>query len=1184
MSLEFIVGRAGSGKTFTCLERIRQELRSHPQGAPILYIVPEQMTFQSEYALATTDGLKGMIRAQVYSFTRLAWKVLQETGGLSRQYIDGIGMQMLLRKLTEHHKHAFHMYGKVADQAGFIQQLEQMLVEMKRHCISTTQLENLLQQHKQTERKDQKLIDKLEDILLIYKDLEKEIHSKYIDSEDYLKLLAEKIVDSTYIADAEIIVDGFHSFTPQELFVLKALLTHAKKVSVALTLDQTYDDKLPTELHMFYGTAKTYQKIRSLAKQESVPVLPALWLDGSLGRHRENPQLQHLEKNYHRWPILPFSECKDSKASKVLKASINIAAAVNRRAEIEAVARDIIKKVRDEGYRYREIAIVTRNYEVYGDVLANIFKEYEIPIFIDQKKTMLNHPLIEFIRSSLETVTGNWKYDAIFRSVKTDFYLDFEQAMCKQKQREELDVLENYVLAKGISGSHRWNSEQPWRYAKKDSLESDIVYSLEDQQQEHLINIWRIRIATLLSNLENGLNKATLGKELCAALYQFLVELQVPEKIYTWQQEQEASGELVNARQHEQAWKSVVELLDQLVEIVGDQEVSLDLFVKMMESGIENLRFNLVPPALDQVLMANFDLSRLTNIRCTYIIGINEGVIPAKVKEDGMITEEEREYLKNTGLELAPSYRSRLMEEPFTIYNTLTSASDFLWISYPLADEEGKTLLPSSVISHCKELFPAIEEQFIVADPGEEVEERQLSYIVHPKPTISYLTNQLRQWKKGYTISPVWWDAYNWFASIGDLHDEKWKRAIDSLFYKNVESKLPHELIDKMYGKKIVASVSRMERYSACPFSQFLSHGLKVKEREIYKLQNPDIGRLFHEALKRVGQYIIEHGLRWADLSETECRELSERIVEQLAPKLQSEILLSSQRNQYILRKLKAVVSRATIIISQQAKGSGFSPKGFEVEFGPNVPIAFDPIALTKGHTMDLIGRIDRIDQAIVSGESLLRIVDYKSSMKALDLTELYYGLALQMITYLDVVVACSKHWLGEQAAPAGVLYFHVHNPLIQSNRPMTKEQLEQELYKSFRMKGYVLADPEVARAMDPSLADEGYVRSHIVPVALKKDGQFDSRSAVMSNMEFDALRKHVRETIQHIGNQLVDGNITITPYRLKQKTPCSYCPYPSICHFDCSLEENQYRILKPITDQQTLLEKLRGDSDDSSK
>ena len=1157
MSLHFILGRAGSGKTFTCLHEIREKLMEDPTGSPIVYLVPDQMTFQSEYDLINTPGLGGMMRAQVFSFTRLAWRVLQETGGMSRYHLNNVGVNMVLRKIIEHRKKELKVFSRASEKSGFITQMEEMIAEFKRYCIQADELHKPINQF--STEKNQVLVDKLHDLQLIYDDLEKHLFDKYVDSEDYLRLLAEKIPNSTYLKDADVFIDGFHSYTPQELEVLGQLMKKCKSVTITLSVDKRYDDHPPHELSLFRMTGHTYQSLRTLAQELKVDMPEPSVVLKENPRFINSPSLAHLERYYDSRPTVPYNGAAD----------VTICQAVNRRSEIEGVAREILKLVRDKGYRYREIALLVRNSSDYHEMIETIFADYRIPFFIDQKRSMLNHPLIEFIRSSLEVITGNWRYEAIFRCVKTDLLFPIDQK--KIALREAMDKLENYVLEYGVQGS-RWTNQERWVYRKLRGLE-DEAFGQTDKELEFEVKLNQLRsmIVGPILSLQKRLKKAQDGRGMCEALYLFLEDLKIPEKMEALRNDAEAAGLLGEAREHDQVWKAVIELLDQFVEIMANEKVSLKLFTSMLDTGMESMRFALVPPAIDQVLVASLERSRFSNIKCTFIIGANDGVIPAKPNDEGVLSEQDRELLAEGGIKLAPGSRELLLDENFLIYGALTSASEQLHISYPLANEEGKSLLASVILSRLKDLFPSINMKLFVNEPAELDSNEQALYAVNSDVSLSYLTAQLQAWKRLYPIDNLWWDVYNYFINDETLR-EKAKHVLGSLFYKNETKKLPQQITKELYGDHIQGSVSRMEVFQGCPFSHFASYGLRLQERNIFRLEAPDIGQLFHAALKQIADALHKQKLDWRDLTNDQCHQLAIEAVETLAPRLQREILLSSNKYHYIKRKLQDIISRASRILSEHAKASGFAPIGLELGFGKNGPLPPISFTLENGTTMELVGRIDRVDKAESSKGVLLRVVDYKSSQKNLNLSEVYYGLALQMLTYLDVIVTHSKNWIGTETTPAGVLYFHVHNPMINSKTAMAEESIDEEIFKRFKMKGLLLGDEEAVRLMDQTL-DTGH--SQIVSAALKKDGSFYSTSAVASEADLGHLRNHVRNVFKGIGNRITEGVIDIAPYKLKDKSPCTYCSFKSVCQFDQSLEENNFRILTQEKND-VVLEKIR--------
>lgn len=1144
MTVKMLIGRSQTGKTEKMIGEIKQLMQDNPEGSPIIYIVPEQMTFQSEYKLASSKGLGGMIRTQVFSITRLAWRVLQETGGISRYHLSSIGTNMLIRKIIEEQKDELKIFQNAADKNGFIQQMERMLTEFKRYCVNPTEIEMRITQLQHDDNEKKVLAEKLHDLELIYSKFEAGIVDKYLDSEDYLQLLAEKANESAYLQEATVYIDGFHSFTPQEYRVIEALIRHCPNITIALTLDQPFDHETPNALHLFRQTGETYQTIREIAKQQKHQVEYELLSQVPPNRHES---LRHLELNFEVRPTVPFSG----------EAPVVIAHAMNRRAEIEGIARKIRTLVRDEGLRYKDIAILMRNGHEYHDLITTVFNDYEIPLFIDRKKSMLHHPVVEFIRSSLDVLMSNWRYEPVFRTIKTEmlFPLNYSSPIL----REKMDRLENYVLSYGIQGS-KWTKKERWTYRRIRGLEMTNTGQTDAERDiEEEVNQLRDMVAAPLLRLSRRMKKAETGREYAEALYLYLEETDIPAKIEKLQIETEERGELVRSREHNQAWNAVVELLDEYVEMLGSEQMTTERFATILDAGIEALQFSIVPPAMDQVIAADMERSRVADMKAAFIIGLNEGVLPAKFKEEGVLADDDREQLLSLGMKVAPSTKTRLLDEEFLAYKAFVTPSDYLFVSYPMANEEGKALIPSPFIKRIQDQFVQVKEEYLMSDPAELNEEGQIDYISHINTALTFLTSQLQLQKRNYAIYDMWWDTYNIYLQKPGWQ-EVTNKVLASLYYENKTEPLDEEISKALYGETIRASVSRMELFHSCPFSHYAQYGLRLRERQVFRLEAPDIGELFHAALKYITETVMHKNLQWSDMTREQCEILAKEAVELLAPKLQHEILLSSNRYFYIKRKLEQIISRASFIMGEHAKASGFTPVGLEMSFGPSGDWPSLSFPLKNGSQMELVGRIDRVDQAKdEKAGSYLRIIDYKSSEKDVNINEVYYGLSLQMLTYLDIVIAHSEELIGMKADPAGVLYFHVHNPMINSGKMLGLDEIEKEILKKFKMKGLLLGEENVVRLMDKSLTTGD---SPIISAGFNKDGSLSKRSKVADKAEFNYLRQFVRNKYIKTGNQMTGGQVEIAPYKLKERTPCTFCSFKSICQFDESLETNTFRLL----------------------
>lgn len=1147
MAVRFILGSNTTSKSKFVRKEIKTMLQEAPYGKPIIFIVPEQMTFQQEYRLLE-DDLRGSIRAQVLSFSRLAFRVMEETGGATKTMISSTGIQMMLRKIIEERKTDWQMFQQSVGKKGFIDQLEVILTEFKRYKVTP---EDVYQAYN-IESQSQGLKDKLSDLHYIYSHLMDSLAHRYIDGEDRLRILEEKIPTSSYVKDAIIYIDGFHRFTPLEQAILKKLMVQAQDVTITLTLPESKINQIEP-FDIFTQTKETYDEVKNLAteaKQEiTVTHLPK--------SNEKVPVIQHLDTAFDQRPILPFERESD----------IKVAYGVHPRAEIEGVAQEILTLVRDHNYRYRDIALMVRDEELYHDLIRTIFADYNIPVFIDEKAPMVNHPLIELIRSLFDVVQTEWRYDSLFRLLKTGFFPVGDESI--QFDDDAIDTLENYILEYGIKGRNRWLSEERFYYQRFRGFDKKVKTD-EELQIEQKMNQYREHVVRYLQPIDQKLRANITVREKMIALFEFLELMQVDFTLEQWQETLEKQQEIKKARDQVQVWQEVMRLFDEVVDIIGDEPLKVDMLKEIIETGLDTLTYQHVPPTLDHVIVGSIDHSRVPDVAASFLIGVNEGAWPKRPNQDTVLTEEERQLLEEQGLKLADSETQQLIDDWFYIYLAVTSPKEKLWLSYTLSDTEGKAKMPASLIKRIYQIFPQTAEQIILQDPEEMIE--PLRFVSTKTKARQALTAQLAKFNRAYQIDDVWWSVFNWFVKTNQ--QAVLSMLKNSLYYKNLPTSLKQETVNEIYNQKIKTSVSRMEQFYQCSYKHFAQYSLQLEERKTYKLDAPDIGQLFHEALKQITEWVQVEEKSFEDLNEIEAGDYAKRVMEKLSPILQHQILHSSNRYQYMKNKLETVISRATFILSEQARRTRFSPIGLEVGFGlPDSPLAPVRTTLSNGYELILRGRIDRVDQAKVDDQLYLRIIDYKSSKKSLDLVDVYYGLSLQMLAYLDVLLQNSEHWLGLKATPAGVLYFHVHDQILSQPDIIPSDKLEQELFKMYKMQGLLIDDAKVVELMDTAIESGS---SPIAPFEkLKKDGSLGNRSKTRSLQDFDHLQTYVRDKITEAGVKITSGDVSLNPYQKQGQTACTYCPFKSVCQFDPSMDQHNYRTLSDI-DEETLFERLR--------
>ena len=1130
MKLRLIIGRAGSGKTHHCLEEMGKELTLSPEGNSLVMILPEHATFRVEHQLASLPGIEGFTRAYVFGFRRLAHRILMETGGGVRPHITELGKKIILSQLLHEHRQELKIFHRAAIQRSFTDILVGLIQEFKAYGISPDQLSE-----RKEEFCDLPIGEKLHDLALLYQGFEKFLQGRYTDPEDYLTLLAERIVESAILRQAEVWIDGFTWFNPQEARVVKSLLETGKRVTITLCLDGNSEQQHETAL--FHRQWDTRRKLLDMARNMGAEVEEII-LPEAL--RFTAPLLQYLEKQFFLSPTIPWQGAV---------AGLRVVEAANRRVEVEGIARDMVRLCREEGYRWRDMGILLRDTESYADVVEKVLTDFEIPFFSDRKRQPFHHPLAELLRSALDVIRERWSYEPLFRCWKTDFFA---------VSRDEVDQLENYVLEFGIRGT-RWTNPQVWTFIRRFSLSED--HDLTEVQQGYLQGIHEIRtkVAAPLLAFSEQLKGANNVQEMTIALYELLAGLAVPEKLEEWADKAEAAKDLEQAREHRQLWDNVVQLLEQLVEICGEQTMSIDAYSNLIQEGLEGLTLSLIPPGLDYVTVSSMEQTSLENILAIYVPGVNDGVLPMRGRGEGLLTDSERGQMLARGIELAPGSQANSFAEGFLVYTGLTRAKEYLWLSYPLADEEGKGLSPSLLIKGLRK-FSKVS---LTSLPLEPMPGNERQYLAHGKSSISALSAVLRGYKGGQTIPLIWWDVYNWGRQQRELKTYV-KQAVAGLFHHNQVEKLPGNMARLLYPKnnKLRGSVTRFESFQACPFKHFAQYGLSLKERAVFRLAAPDWGQFLHAALKAFGDQMAEAGRSWGSLGTEEYQEIASTVVEELAPKLQNEILLSSQQHKHLVGRLKGTVIRALRRLIEFDRASEFKPMALEKSFGLGTD-ALPPLVymLPDEVALEIVGQIDRLDIATSEGKKYMLVIDYKSGGAWLKLVDVYYGLRLQLLTYL--LVARNAY---EDCLPAGVLYYFLKNPTISDNIRLDEEEITKKINNLLKMPGWVLDQPQVIRLLDRDI--EGY--SEFLKIALKKDETFYSTSLpyIKTSEEFSMLLTHVEKKLVETACRILGGDIEISPYVMDKVTPCGYCQFTAVCQFDNLLPENEYRkLVKPEDD-----------------
>lgn len=1126
MSLHYITGRSGSGKTMRVYQEIGEALRRGETG--LILMVPEQFTLQAERDLINKLNLPGILDVEVLSFSRLAHKVFNEAGGLSRTHLNEQGRHMILRRLLDELRDQLTVYKTVSRQSGFISKINSLLSDLKKHDITAEQLRLAADQLD----KAGLLAEKLRDTALIYETFNQYLRNRYIDSEDAINALVDRMDLSRYLTGARIWLDGFDYFPPQTVRVLEKLALLARDLTITFTLDTGQESR---DKDLFRVHALSLQKIRKIAREHhmeekfinltsKLPRTPgqAEHAAGLQEESEKSPEIQYLEGMLYKYPYRPYPhEVRHIEAF----------AGSNPESEVERLAARILSLSREKGWRFQDMTVVSGDLSVYGVIIKRVFTEYGIPFFLDEKRPVIQNPIVDLVLTSLRVVDRGYRYDDVFRILRTGFF---------SLTREQVELLDNYCLEFGIRG-RRW--QEPFESGEKD-------YPLEE-----LNTAREIFIRPFLS-LEKALKKSGNIEEMIRALYAYLEDIRLRQQLEEWIEELRELGRLEQVDENAQIWNIVVRLFDQLVEILGDQTVSLNECHRILESGFSSMEAGIIPTTLDQVLVGSIQRSKSQDVRALFVVGCNDGILPAGSRDEGLLASEERDLLLGAGLDPGGYTELLAADEKFGIYTAFTKPSDYLWVSYAQADSEGKALRPSILIDRLKKLFPDLTvESDLLMDEAE-----QEAMVASPESTYKYMAAHMRESADGKEDSLLWWLVYDWYWSREDWAD-RIQSLQQALFHRNQEEPLGREKAAALYDPPVRASVSRLEQYVKCPYAHFIRYGLRPRERKEYTVAAPDLGELFHRSIEGFTTHIVSRQLDWRSLDDADCENILENVMDQVLPEHNYGILLSTNRYKYLSQRLRRVCRRAVWLLTDHIRRSSFNPIGHEISFGFKGTYPPIEIQLPGGEKMFLEGRIDRADICRLDGDWYINVIDYKSGAESFDMSDAWYGLKLQLLVYLEALLEMEHRQKGGKTRPGGIFYFRIDDPLINTNESVT-ETIENEIRKKLKLNGLVLKDVNIIRCMDDRIS--GW--SQVLPVGVSdKDNSIYKTSSVLDEGEFLGLLAHVRQLIGRLGEEMLKGKIRIEPYRKGDETACQYCPYSGICQFDTQFEDNGYRIIPAL-------------------
>ena len=1138
MSLRFCFGPSGSGKSHRIYEEIMQRAAEEP-GRNFLIIVPDQFTMQTQKDLVMRSDRDGILNIDVLSFGRLSHRILEEVGTKEMPVLDDTGKSLVLQKVAADLKEQLPAMGSLLHKQGYIHEVKSAISEFMQYGISTQDMDKLIT----SAQKRGALAMKLKDLKTLYRGFQDYIRDHFITTEETLDVLRRSLSKSKILKGSVVVFDGFTGFTPIQNRLIQELMRVCAETIVTVTIGVGEDPyKMDGEQKLFHLSKKTVADLEKLAAEAEVERGEDLFVKGGPNRFAKAPALHYLEQNLFRYQYEPYAGEQQE---------IHMFEALSPREEVHQTALYIRHLIREQGMTYRDIAVVIGDLEGYASYVETEFGQLEIPCFLDRTRGIVLNPMIEYIKSALQLYIKDFSYDTVFHFLRSGM---------ADISREEIDELENYVIRTGARG-YRTYSRLFTRRTEELQGNAEGSEQAEEKTMERLNRI-RQQFMDAVEILHMG-SREKAG-DYVSHLYDFLEQNQVQQKLLNYQQQFEKEGDLSRAREYAQIYRLVMDLLDQVYELLGEEEISRQEFADILEAGFGEITVGTIPQNVDRIVVGDMERTRLKQVKVLFFLGVNDGNIPKNASKGGIISDMDREFLIESGTEMAPSPRQQMYIQRLYLYLNMTKPSEQLYLSYAKVNSEGKGIRPSYLIDTVRKLFPAMSVEY-------PQNRSRLEQIEGRQEGARYLAEELREYVEGTLPEEERQDFYLMYRAY-EADPEGRDRLTAAAFRRYKESGLSRIVARALYGRQLENSVSRLETYAACACRHFLQYGLSLQEREEFGFEASDMGTVYHAVLENFAGKLAESNLTWWDFTEDFAAKAVKESVEAYAATYGETVLYSSARNEYAITRMSRILTRTVLTLQKHLKQGSFQPDDYELSFRFAEDLDSIHVDLSEDEKMHLQGRIDRIDVSEDAEHVYVKVIDYKSGNRKFDLAALYYGLQLQLVVYMNAAMEMeSRKHPDKEIVPAALLYYHIDDPTIETPVELTDEQINEQILAKLRMNGVVNSDPGVVERLDRYMQD----KSVVIPVEKKKDGSFSARSGVLSREEMQLISSYVDAKIRSIGREILDGKIAANPYEKGNEEACTYCAYKKVCGFDGSIPGYEKRQLEDL-DKQALMQRMQ--------
>lgn len=1107
MSLKFIFGPSGSGKSYFLYNHIIDESREHPEQNYIV-LVPEQFTMQTQKDLVTMHPAHGILNIDVLSFARLAYRVFEETGGGNLPVLDDEGKNLILRKIAGDYEKDLKVLKGNMKKLGYISEVKSVISEFTQYDVGEEELFRVME----TAGEDSGLYWKLQDIMLLYRGFSEYLNQKYITKEELLDVLCREIPKSELLKNSTVVLDGFTGFTPVQNRLLRELMRQCQKVIVTVLMDDREDPFSYRHPYQLFALSKhMVTSLVEIAKEEKITLEASEDLcRKSVSRFQGNDALSFLERNLFR---------NSQKTYGKEQGAVSIHAARTPKEEAFAAAGEIRALIRKEGYRYRDIGVIVSSMDAYGDYLEQAFDSYDIPAFMDHKRSILLNSFVEYIRSLLNMAEQNFTYESVFRFLRTNL---------SGISYEDTCLMENYVIGLGIKGYKRWQGQ--WAKPLKGMTGEELDHL------NHLRTAFVEKIDELVFVLKQ--RKKTI-KDITLALYEFMVKEELQLKLKYQEEAFLAEGELALAKEYAQIYRILMDLLDKFVELLGEEQVSLSEYCKLLDAGLSEAKVGVIPPSVDQLVAGDVQRTRLKDVKALFFIGANDAYLPGALLRTGLLTEHDRERFQKEKISLAPGGKEQAYIQKFYLYMNLTKPSQKLYIYYSKVSSDGKSMRPAYLVQEIRKLYPLLN---VIDEETKELCRRELTEHMGIDLLIKGFQERAFQDSR-------WQELYTWYLR-NQGQRERIERLLFAGYYRRPEDRLTESQAKRLYGEDFEDSITRIERFSACAFAHFLTYGLGLRERREYEFQAVDLGNICHSALERFSRRIDKEHLSWTQISEERRKQYIDESVEEAIEDYGNSVLNSSARNEYMAVRIKRMLERTVWALTKQLSAGDFVPSAYEMRFGN--------------------GKIDRIDTCVDEDKVYVKVLDYKTGSKAFDVVALYHGLQLQLMVYMDAALKEeSAKYSGREVIPAGVFYYRINDPIVDKQ----ETDIEAAVLKELKPDGIINLQDEVLAHLDKKQMGESFV----LPVKYNKDGSLSKTSKAVPEEEFRIMMNHALKKIETAHKEILEGETKAAPYRRNTETACDYCKYRHVCGFDLKVPGYRYRDIGKMSKEEALAA-MRGE------